>query len=107
MVYLSHFEEKRHHAQHYLGFVQSDLSQRLGLHFSGVLQSSWSLPWTASAGTRMAATAILNESPRTAKKQAWFAAAVAGRLGPALTESIEGGRFLFAQVTIQKHVRIK
>jgi hypothetical protein len=35
MVYLIHFEEKLHHAQHYLGFVESDLLQRIALHQSG------------------------------------------------------------------------
>jgi len=35
MVYLIHFEEKLHHAQHYLGFVKSDLLQRIALHLSG------------------------------------------------------------------------
>ena len=35
MVYLIHFEKKLHHAQHYLGFVKGDLSQRLALHLSG------------------------------------------------------------------------
>jgi hypothetical protein len=32
MVYLIHFNEKLHHAQHYIGFVQSDLGQRITLH---------------------------------------------------------------------------
>ena len=32
MVYLIHFERKLHHAQHYIGFVASDLVQRIELH---------------------------------------------------------------------------
>lgn len=35
MVYLIHFERKLKHAQHYLGFVESDLEQRLERHRSG------------------------------------------------------------------------
>ncbi len=35
MVYLIHFNEKLHHAQHYLGFVEGDLGQRITLHKSG------------------------------------------------------------------------
>ena len=34
MVYLIHFSEKLHHAQHYIGFVISDLEQRIALHKS-------------------------------------------------------------------------
>jgi hypothetical protein len=29
MVYLIHFEEKLHHAQHYIGFVDKNLKQRI------------------------------------------------------------------------------
>lgn len=32
MVYLIHFEEKLHHAQHYLGFVERNLKQRIKKH---------------------------------------------------------------------------
>lgn len=32
MVYLIHFKSKLHHAQHYIGFVESDLGQRIALH---------------------------------------------------------------------------
>ena len=32
MVYLIHFSKKLHHAQHYIGFVESDLGQRIALH---------------------------------------------------------------------------
>ncbi|MGN6399682.1 MAG: hypothetical protein ACTHMD_04455 [Flavisolibacter sp.] len=32
MVYLIHFQTKFHHAQHYIGFVSSDLMQRIGQH---------------------------------------------------------------------------
>lgn len=32
MVYLIHFETKLHHAQHYIGFVEGDLGQRIALH---------------------------------------------------------------------------
>ena len=32
MVYLIHFEEKLHHAQHYIGFVEKDLKQRIKKH---------------------------------------------------------------------------
>ncbi|MDQ2753492.1 MAG: GIY-YIG nuclease family protein [Bacteroidota bacterium] len=32
MVYLIHFEEKLHHAQHYLGFVEKNLKQRIKKH---------------------------------------------------------------------------
>jgi predicted GIY-YIG superfamily endonuclease len=32
MVYLIHFTEKLHHAQHYIGFVEGDLGQRITLH---------------------------------------------------------------------------
>ncbi len=32
MVYLIHFQNKLHHAQHYIGFVESDLGQRIALH---------------------------------------------------------------------------
>lgn len=35
MVYLIHFEKKFKHAQHYLGFVESDLEQRIKRHLSG------------------------------------------------------------------------
>lgn len=34
MVYLIHFQEKLHHAQHYIGFVEDDLMQRIELHLS-------------------------------------------------------------------------
>ena len=34
MVYLIHFSEKLHHAQHYIGFVEDDLLQRIALHKS-------------------------------------------------------------------------
>lgn len=34
MVYLIHFQSKLHHAQHYIGFVESDLIQRIELHLS-------------------------------------------------------------------------
>ena len=32
MVYLIHFSEKLHHAQHYIGYVEYDLLQRIALH---------------------------------------------------------------------------
>ncbi len=32
MVYLIHFSEKLHHAQHYIGYVEGDLLQRIALH---------------------------------------------------------------------------
>lgn len=32
MVYLIHFESKLHHAQHYIGFVEGNLGQRIALH---------------------------------------------------------------------------
>ena len=32
MVYLIHFSQKLHHAQHYIGFVKTDLLQRIALH---------------------------------------------------------------------------
>jgi len=35
MVYLIHFKEKLHHAQHYIGYVESDLGQRITQHKSG------------------------------------------------------------------------
>ncbi len=35
MVYLIHFESKLHHAQHYIGFVEGDLGQRIALHKLG------------------------------------------------------------------------
>ncbi|RPD44078.1 endonuclease [Paracnuella aquatica] len=34
MVYLIHFQDKLHHAQHYLGFVETNLAQRIQLHLS-------------------------------------------------------------------------
>ena len=34
MVYLIHFQSKLHHAQHYIGFVGTDLLQRIELHLS-------------------------------------------------------------------------
>ena len=34
MVYLIHFSEKLHHAQHYIGFVEGDLMQRIELHLN-------------------------------------------------------------------------
>lgn len=34
MVYLIHFSKKLHHAQHYIGFVEEDLMQRIELHLS-------------------------------------------------------------------------
>jgi predicted GIY-YIG superfamily endonuclease len=34
MVYLIHFQEKLHHAQHYLGFVEGDLLERIAQHKS-------------------------------------------------------------------------
>lgn len=34
MVYLIHFQSKLHHAQHYIGFVETDLMQRIELHLS-------------------------------------------------------------------------
>jgi len=35
MVYLIHFAQKLKHAQHYIGFVEKDLEQRLEKHRSG------------------------------------------------------------------------
>lgn len=35
MVYLIHFEQKLHHAQHYIGFVEGDLGGRIALHKKG------------------------------------------------------------------------
>jgi predicted GIY-YIG superfamily endonuclease len=35
MVYLIHFQTKLHHAQHYLGFVERNLSRRIKKHQSG------------------------------------------------------------------------
>jgi hypothetical protein len=35
MVYLVHFQTKLHHAQHYIGFVASDLMQHIELHRMG------------------------------------------------------------------------
>ena len=32
MVYLIHFEEKLHHVQHYIGFVEKNLKQRVKKH---------------------------------------------------------------------------
>lgn len=32
MVYLIHFKSKLHHAEHYLGFVERNLSQRVKKH---------------------------------------------------------------------------
>ena len=34
MVYLIHFSQKLHHAQHYIGFVEDDLVRRIELHLS-------------------------------------------------------------------------
>src|SRR3954468_19275781 len=34
MVYLIHFEEKLHHAQHYIGFVDKNLNKRIKKHKS-------------------------------------------------------------------------
>ena len=34
MVYLIHFNEKLHHAQHYIGFVEKNLKQRIKKHKS-------------------------------------------------------------------------
>lgn len=34
MVYLIHFSTKLHHAQHYIGYVNGDLMQRIKLHLS-------------------------------------------------------------------------
>jgi hypothetical protein len=36
MVYLICFEERFHHAKHYLGFVESNLEQRLERHRKGI-----------------------------------------------------------------------
>jgi len=35
MVYLIHFQTKLHHAEHYLGFVEHNLPQRLKKHKAG------------------------------------------------------------------------
>jgi predicted GIY-YIG superfamily endonuclease len=35
MVYLIHFDKPLAHAQHYLGFVESDLQQRIDKHKAG------------------------------------------------------------------------
>lgn len=35
MVYLIHFQSKLHHAEHYLGFVERNLPQRIKKHKSG------------------------------------------------------------------------
>ncbi len=34
MVYLIHFQKKLYHAQHYIGFVATDLIERIELHKS-------------------------------------------------------------------------
>jgi predicted GIY-YIG superfamily endonuclease len=36
MVYLIHFEQKLSHAQHYIGFAENDLEQRIEKHKSGL-----------------------------------------------------------------------
>lgn len=35
MVYLIHFQTKLHHAEHYLGFVERNLAQRIKKHKAG------------------------------------------------------------------------
>jgi predicted GIY-YIG superfamily endonuclease len=51
MVYLIHFEEKLHHAQHYIGFVDKNLQQRIKKHRSNkgakllVAANSKGIPW--------------------------------------------------------------
>lgn len=35
MVYLLHFRKKFHHAQHYIGFAESDVQARLERHKAG------------------------------------------------------------------------
>lgn len=35
MVYLIHFKQKLHHAEHYIGFVDRNLAQRLKKHKAG------------------------------------------------------------------------
>ncbi|MBE7170531.1 MAG: endonuclease [Williamsia sp.] len=35
MVYLIHFKTKLHHAEHYLGFVERNLSRRIKKHKAG------------------------------------------------------------------------
>ena len=35
MVYLIHFQSKLHHAEHYLGFVERNLKQRIKKHRAG------------------------------------------------------------------------
>ncbi len=35
MVYLIHFDQPLKHAQHYIGFVESDLDQRIEKHKNG------------------------------------------------------------------------
>ena len=34
LVYIIHFEEKLKHAQHYIGFVENDLQQRIERHLA-------------------------------------------------------------------------
>ena len=41
MVYLIHFSEKLHHAQHYIGFVDGDLLQRIALHRASRVPGCW------------------------------------------------------------------
>lgn len=51
MVYLIHFEEKLHHAQHYIGFVDKNLKQRINKHRHNkgtkllVAVNSKGIPW--------------------------------------------------------------
>jgi predicted GIY-YIG superfamily endonuclease len=51
MVYLIHFEEKLHHAQHYIGFVDKNLQQRIKKHKSNkgaklfVAVNNKGIPW--------------------------------------------------------------
>lgn len=78
MVYLIHFEKKLHHTQHYIGFVEGDLGQRIALHKMSrgakllAAINELGIEWHV-VRTWRGQIAALNESSRTTKRPAAFA----------------------------------
>lgn len=67
MVYLIHFEKKYKHSQHYLGFVEGDLEQRLKRHRSGT--GAKLLKVITDAGINWSVVRVWEDADRTFERK--------------------------------------
>ena len=66
MIYLIHFDEPYHHAQHYIGFVEHDLEARLERHAKG--HGSKLMKAVTLAGIEWDVVAIWEDGTRTEER---------------------------------------